>query len=134
MTFYQQYLDCGKELSDFYENTPRVSNIRNNTPHVIFLRWDENIDKNQAYVEFFNYSSILPYQQARTFTTRGSYGIYPRTSPDLNQPLSDTVVVPPYAQYFRVRLNNMYVTNRVPVRNNDMYYIENGQIYQLYNF
>lgn len=134
MTFYQQYLDCGREFSDYYDNTPRVSYMRNSSPHIIYLRWDDSIDTTHAMVEFFNYSSILPFQTARTFTTRGSFGIYPRTSPDLSQPLSESLLVPPYAQYMRIRFNETYVSNMVPVHNNNMYYVENGQIYQLYNF
>jgi len=122
--FYQQYLDCGREFSDFYTNTPRVSTVRNNTPQLIYLRWDSSVlDPSQAEVEFFNYDSILPNQTARTFTTRGSFGIYPKTSPDMRVPLSSTVVVPPFAHYFRIRLNHngLYVTNQVPVNNNNMY-------------
>ena len=85
--FYQQYLDCGRELSDFYTNTPRVSTVRNNTPQVIYLRWDSSvIDNTVADVEFFNYDSILPTQTARTFTTRGSFGIYPKSLIDNKNP------------------------------------------------
>jgi len=134
--FYQQFLDCGREFSDFYVNTPRVSATRNNEPRVIYLRWDDSIDATNAQIEFFNYSSILPYQQSRTVTTRGTFGVYPRSSPDMVVPMSATVRVPPYAQYFRIRLNNQgsLVTNMYPVNNNNMYYVENGQVFQLYNF
>ena len=133
--FYQQYLDCGKEYSDFYENTPRVSQVRNNSPRLIYLRWNQDQLHPNAQVEFFNYSSMLPYQQARTITTRGTFGIYPRTSPDMVVPISSTVQVPSLAQYFRIRLNHngSLVTNMVPVNNNNMYFIENGKVYQLYN-
>lgn len=136
MTFYQKYLDCGREFSDFYENTPRVSAMRNNTPAFINLRWGNDIDPNRAVVEFYNYYSILPHQQARTFTTRGSFGIYPRTSPDLQVPLAATVAVPPHAQRFRIRLDHdsPLVTEFVPVKNNGMYYYEGGKLFEFYDF
>ncbi len=136
MTFYNQTIDCGRLFSDFYVNTPRVSAARNNTPDYINLRWGSDLDPNQAVVEFHNYYSILPVQQARTFTTRGSFGIYPQTSPDLQVPIAGTIAVPPYAQRFRIRLNRNgpFVTNFVPVRNNAMYYYEAGQVFELYNF
>jgi hypothetical protein len=136
MTFYQKYFDCGRLMSDFYVNTPRVSTTRNHTPSFINLRWGPDINPDNAVVEFYNYYSILPSQQARTFTTRGSFGIYPVTSPDLQVPLSTTVAVPPFAQRFRIRLNGSgpLVTNFVPVKNNNMYFIESGRIYQLYDF
>ena len=43
----------------------------------------------------YNYYSILPHQQARTFTTRGSFGIYPVTTPDMQVPIAGTIAVPP---------------------------------------
>lgn len=133
--FYQQYLDCGREFSDFYVNTPNVSQVRNSTPRVINLRWS-NLDPNVAVVEFFNYNSIVPYQQARTFTTRGSFGLYPVTAPNLSVPIAETVAVPQGAARFRIRLdrNGPLVTNYVPIHNNDMYFVESGQIYRVYNF
>ena len=63
-----QSIDCGRQFSDWYSNTPRVSTIRNHTPRFINLRWGTDLDPSKAVVEFFNYSSILPHQQARTFT------------------------------------------------------------------
>lgn len=136
MTFYRQYLDCGREFSDFYVNTPRVSEVRNNTNSVINLRWCNNLNPDDAVVEFYNYYSILPTQQARTFTTRGSFGLYPQTSPDLQVPLRNTIIVPPYAQRFRIRLHRggKLVTNFVPVRNNAIYYYEDGRIFEFYDF
>ena len=136
MTLAYQYQDCGKLFSDFYVNTPRVSSTRNHTPDFINLRWGNDLDPNVAVVEFFNYYSILPVQQARTFTTRGSFGIYPVTSPDMQVPIASTIAVPPFAQRFRIRLNRNgpLVTNFVPVRNNAIYYYEAGQIFELYNF
>ena len=136
MTFYQKYLDCGREFSDFYVNTPRVSTTRNHTPSFINLRWGNDLDPSRAVVEFYNYYSILPTQQARTFTTRGSFGIYPQTSPDLQTPIASTVAVPPFAQRFRIRLdgNGPLVTNFVPVRNNGMYYYEAGRLFEFYDF
>jgi hypothetical protein len=132
--FYQKYLDCGREMSDFYVNTPRVSDIRNHTPAFINLRWGNDLDPNQAVVEFYNYYSILPTQQARTFTTRGSFGIYPVTTPDMQVPIAPTIAVPPFAQRFRIRLsrNGPLVTNFLPVKNNNVYYYEAGKIYELY--
>ena len=102
--FYQEYIDCGKEFSDSYSNTPHVSNVRNNTPRFVHLAWNQNLDPSNTMVEFFNYAAILPFQQSRTFTTRGSFGLYPRTSPDMTVPLQSTVVVPNYAQRFRLRI------------------------------
>jgi hypothetical protein len=136
MTLSSVYTDCGQLFSDFYENTPRVSTTRNHTPDFINLRWGNDLDPNMAVVEFFNYSSILPVQQARTFTTRGSFGIYPVTTPDMQVPIAGTIAVPPFAQRFRIRLNRNgpLVTNFVPVRNNAIYYYEAGQIFELYNF
>ena len=136
MTFYSKYIDCGREFSDFYVNTPRVSEMRNNTPQFINLRWGEDLDPSQAVVEFYNYYSLLPNQQARTFTTRGSFGIYPQTTPDMQVPLASTIAVPPYAQRFRIRLsrNGPLVTNFVPVRNNAMYYYESGRLFEFYSF
>lgn len=136
MTFYNKTLDCGRLFSDFYDNTPHVSRMRNNTPKFINLRWSNELNPNTAVVEFYNYYSILPTQQARTFTTRGSFGIYPITSPDMQIPLSHTIPVPTNAQRFRIRLNKNgpLVTNFVPVRNNGMYYYEGGQIYEFYSF
>jgi len=135
MTFYQKYLDCGQLFSDFYVNTPRVSQIRNHTPSFINLRWGQDLDPS-AVVEFYNYYSILPNQQAMTITSRGSFGIYPQTTPDLQVPIASTIAVPPYAQRFRIRLgrNNPLVTNFVPVKNNGMYYIEAGRIFEFYDF
>lgn len=135
--YYQQYLDCGREFSDFYVNTPRVSSYRNATPRVINLRWNPaELDASKAVVEFFNYYSILPYQQARTFTTRGSFGLYPRTSPNMVVSLAGSIAVPPYATNFRIRLDSQgtLVTNNVPINNNDVYYYEAGQIHRLYSF
>ena len=136
MTFYNKYLDCGREFSDFYVNTPRVSQTRNNTPDFIHLRWGNELNPNEAVVEFYNYYSMLPHQQARTFTTRGSFGIYPQTTPDMQVPIAGTIAVPPFAQRFRIRLskNGPLVTNFVPVKNNNMYFYEGGRIYQLYDF
>ena len=136
MTFYNKYQDCGVLFSDFYENTPRVSTTRNHTPSFINLRWGNDLKPNEALVEFYNYYSILPTQQARTFTTRGSFGIYPITSPDLQVPIAGTIAVPPFAQRFRIRLskNGPLVTNFVPIKNNALYYYEAGQIFELYNF
>lgn len=136
MTFYQKFFDCGRELSDFYVNTPRVSTTRNHTPSFINLRWGADLDPNVAVVEFFNYYSILPTQQARTITTRGSFGIYPNTTPDMSVPIAGTIAVPPYAQRFRIRLNRNgpLVTNFMPVKNNNMYYYEGGMIYEFYSF
>lgn len=131
MTFYQKYLDCGRELSDFYVNTPRVSSERNNTPSYVHLRWGPDFDSSSAIVEFHNYYSILPHQHARTFTTRGTFGIYPRTTPDMQVPLASTIAVPPFAQRFRFRIGNL-VTNFVPVRNNAMYFYENGRLLEFY--
>jgi len=134
MTFYQKYLDCGREFSDFYVNTPRVSSERNNTPSFIHLRWGENLDPSETIVEFHNYYSTLPHQHARTFTTRGTFGIYPRTTPDMQYPIASTMAVPPYAQRFRIRFkkDSHLVTNFVPVKNNAMYYYENGRIFEFY--
>jgi hypothetical protein len=134
--YYQKYQDCGRDFSDFYVNTPRVEQVKNGTPSVIHLRWDPNIDMSRAMVEFYNYYSILPHQQARTFTTRGSFGIYPMTSPDMQKPVAGTVIVPPFAQRFRIRLDGLgpLVTEFVPVNNNGMYYYEAGRLFQLYNF
>lgn len=131
---YQTYEDCGRLFSDFYVNTPRVSEMRNHTPAFINLRWGRDLDPSQAVVEFYNYYSILPHQQARTFTTRGSFGIYPVTSPDMQVPLAGTIAVPPLAQRFRIRLNKNgpLVTNFMPVKNNNMYYYEAGRLYQFY--
>jgi hypothetical protein len=136
MTFYQKYLDCGRQFSDFYVNTPRVSTVRGHTPSYINLRWGPDINPENAIVEFYNYYSILPHQQARTFTTRGSFGIYPITTPDLQVPLQSTIPVPPFAQRFRIRLNRNgpFVTNFVPIRNNAMYFYESGRIYEIYDF
>lgn len=134
--FYQQYLDCGRKFSDFYVNTPRVSDARNSAPRVINLRWSSELDPSQAVVEFFNYYSILPYQQSRTFTTRGSFGVYPVSSPDMSVPVSETVLVPHGATRFRIRLHKggPLVTNFAPINNNDVYFYEAGQIYRLYTF
>ena len=109
---------------------------RNQTPYYIHLRWGPEINPNDALVEFYNYYSILPYQEARTFTTRGSFGIYPMTTPDLQVPLESTIAVPPFAQRFRIRLsrNGPLTTNFVPVRNNGMYFYEAGQLFEFYNF
>lgn len=136
MTFYQKHLDCGREFADFYENTPRVSNIRNNTPSYINLRWGNDLDPSRAVVEFYNYYSILPTQQARTITTRGSLWVYPITSPDLQVPIASTIAVPPNAQRFRIRLdgNGPLVSNFCPVQNNALYYYEDGRVYQVYDF
>lgn len=136
MTLSSQFYDCGRLFSDFYENTPRVSLTRNHTPDFINLRWGNDLDPSVAEVQFFNYSSILPHQQARTFTTRGSFGIYPATTPDMQVPIAGTIAVPPFAQRFRVRLNKNgpLVTNFVPVRNNAMYYYEAGKLFEFYNF
>lgn len=136
MTFYDKYIDCGRLFSDFYVNTPRVSTTRNHTPSFINLRWGDDLDPSQAVVEFYNYNSILPHQQARTFTTRGSFGIYPVTTPDMQVPIDGIIAVPPFAQKFRIRLNQYgpLVTNFVPVRNNGLYYYEGGRIYEFYDF
>lgn len=133
--FYQQYLDCGREFSDFYDNTPRVSSARNHSPRVINFRWSSELDPSRAVIEFFNYWSILPFQQSRTFTTRGSFGVYPVSTPDMIVPLQSTVAVPGYATNFRIRLDKdgPLVTNQVPINNNDVYYYENGLVYRLYS-
>lgn len=135
MTFYNKYIDCAKLFSDFYENTPHVSAERNGRPAVIHLRWDSSLDPSTAVVEFYNYYSILPHQHAKTITDRSTFGIYPATSPDLSVPLSSTIVVPPFAQRFRIRIDKQkpFVTKFVPVSNNDIYYYEGGNLYQLYS-
>jgi hypothetical protein len=134
--FYQQYLDCGRQFSDFYDNTPHVSQARNAAPRIINLRWSGELDPSRAVVEFFNYWSILPAQQARTFTTRGSFGLYPVSSPNMVIPLTAQVLVPGYATSFRIRLdkNGPLVTNQVPINNNDLYMYESGRIHRVYNF
>lgn len=134
MTFYQQYTDCGRQFSDFYVNTPRVSDERNAKSSFINLRWGPDLDPSQAVVEFYNYYSIVPLQQARTFTTRGSFGLYPVTAPDMHLPIAPVMAVPPYAQRFRIRLNKNgpLVTNFVPVKNGGMYYFEAGRIFEFY--
>ena len=136
MTFYQKTQDCGQLFSDFYENTPRVSDVRNATPVFINLRWGNDINLNNALVEFYNYSSIVPLNTAYNYTSRGSFGIYPVTTPDLQVPLAPTIAVPPFAQRFRIRLdrNNPLVTNFAPVQNNGLYMYEAGRLYQLYDF
>jgi hypothetical protein len=136
MTFYTKSIDCGKLMADSYTNSPHVSDVRNHTPSYINLRWGNDISPQTAVVEFYNYYSILPMQQARTFTTRGSYGLYPVTSPDMQLPLAATIAVPPFAQRFRIRLQGSgpLVTNFVPVRNNAMYYVEAGRIFEVYDF
>ena len=55
MTYYNKYFDCGRQFSDFYVNTPRVSTTRNHTPSYIHLRWGNDLDPSQAVVEFYNY-------------------------------------------------------------------------------
>lgn len=134
--YYQQYNDCSIQNSDHYTNTPAVSAMRNATPRIINLRWSNELDPSRAVVEFFNYWSILPAQQARTFTTRGSFGLYPVSSPEMVVPLSAQVAVPGYATNFRIRLdrNGPLVTNKVPINNNDVYVYESGMIYRLYDF
>lgn len=134
--FYQQYTDCGRKFSDWYSNTPHVSQYLNSMPRVINLRWSSELDPSRAVVEFFNYWSTLPAQQARTFTTRGSFGLYPVTSPDMIVPLSAQVIVPGFATNFRIRLDKdgPMVTNRVPINNNDLYFYESGQVYRVYDF
>lgn len=134
--FYQKHLDCGRAYSDWYSNTPQVSQFLNESSRVINLRWSGELDPSKAVVEFFNYWSILPAQAARTFTTRGSFGLYPVSSPDMVVPINAQVAVPGFATSFRIRLerDGPLVTNQVPINNNDMYFYESGQIYRLYNF
>lgn len=130
-------IDCGRLMADFYTNTPEVSQVRNNTSSVIFLRWNNSFDPQKAIVEFYNYNStVLPYQQATTITSRSSFGIYPRTAPSAEIPPSGTIIVPPFAKKFRIRLdkNGPLVTNYAPVHNNGMYYIEGGFISEFYSF
>lgn len=129
-------IDCGRLMADFYVNDPHTEQVRNNTSSVIFLRWGNAFNPNDAIVEFYNYYSILPYQQAATITSRSSFGIYGRTAPSAEIPASGTIIVPPFAKQFRIRLNKNgpLVTNYAPVQNNGMYFIENGYIYQIYDF
>jgi len=134
MTFYQKYLDCGRDFSDFYVNTPRVSEERNNSPVYIHIRWGADLDPNDAIVEFHNYYSTVPHQHAKTITSRSTFGIYPRTTPDLQLKIQNTMAVPIHSQRFRIRFqkNGNLVTNFVPIRNNAMYYYENGHIFEYY--
>ena len=134
--FYQSHLDCARLMSDFYDNTPRVSAARNHAPRFINLRWGNDLDPSKAVVEFFNYNSIVPYQQATTITSRDSYGLYSRTSPALTVPISATIAAPPGAQYFRIRIdrNGPLVTNNATIHNNGMYYYEQGMIFETYSF
>jgi hypothetical protein len=134
--FYQKRIDCSVNHADWYSNTPAVSQFLNSSPRIINLRWSGELDPSKAVVEFFNYWSILPSQPARTFTTRGSYGLYPVSTPDMVVPINAQVIVPGYATSFRIRLdrNGPLVTNQVPINNNDMYIYESGQIYRLYSF
>jgi len=136
MTFYNKHIDCGRLYSDFYDNTPHVSEVRNHTPTFIQLRWGDDLDPSCAVVEFHNYYSILPVQQARTFTTRGSFGIYPQTSPEMQLPISKIVAVPHGAVRFRIRLHRdgPLVSNFVPVRGNATYYYEAGKLFEFYAF
>lgn len=133
--YYQKNINCSTMFSDWYENTPHVSQARNAMPRIINLRWSGELDASKAVVEFFNYWSILPAQQARTFTTRGSFGLYPVSSPNMIVPLAAQIAVPSYATSFRIRLDRdgPLVTNQVPINNNNMYYYESGMISQLYD-
>jgi len=134
MVFYHRYLDCGREHADYYVNTPHVSASRANNMRLINFRWGPDVDPSKAVIEFANHSSILPYQAYRTTTTRGSLGVYAKTTPDMIVPLSHTVSVPPSAQNFRVRfdMTGPYVTNSVVIHANDTYHVENDRIYSLY--
>ena len=129
--FSSQILDCAREQSDSYTNTAEVSEYRNKSPRIINFRWDCSVSDG-SFVEFFNYYSIVPLQAARTFTTRGSFGVYPVTTPEMCVPIARSVQVPHGAVRFRVRLNDYYVTNYVPIRNNETYYVEDGHIHSLY--
>lgn len=133
---YNQYLDCSRIESDWYSNTPRVAQTRNNSARFINLRWGNDLDPSKAVVEFFNFYSILPFQEAKTITSRDTYGMYPRTDPSLSVPLSPTIACPSGSQYFRIRIdrNGPLVTNNAVIHSNGMYYYEQGMIYETYAF
>jgi hypothetical protein len=131
--FYQQYIDCGKEQSDYYVNTPSYSAAKNAAPKLLFFRWAPNFNPAGATVEFANYYSMLPQNQYRTTTTRGSLGTYSKYSPGYSVPLSSTVVVPGGAVNFRVRFDQRYdaVSRPIQVHSNDTLFIQDNQVFQL---
>lgn len=135
MSFYYQHQDCSREMSDYYVNTPQVSQLRNQAPRYIQLNWDDTLDPSRAIIEFYRYSSIVPLQTDKTITARGTWNFYPVTSPDLVAPISHVVACPANVQKFRIRLdyNGPYVTNFAPIQNNEGYFYSRGQIYRIYD-
>jgi len=128
----RKFLNCQMEQNDYYENTvePPFCGCQD---RVINLRWSPTIDPSTVTVEFFNYySEMMLYQPARTITSRGSHGVYARTSPDMIAPLSPAILTPNGSQRFRLRFGD-YVSNYMPIHANETYYFENGKIFQLYN-
>lgn len=133
--FYQKYVDCSKEHSDFYVNTPGISVMRNSSPYTMQFEWAEGIDPSNVIIEFSRYDSMIPYQEYRTITTRGSLGTYTKYFSGSGTSLAHTVEIPHGAQNFRLRFNKDYpfVSRTMKaIPNNKIFIDKNGQLYQLY--
>lgn len=133
--FYQQFVDCAKDHSDFYVNTPGVSVLRSAVPYTLFFEWADGVDPRNVVIEFSRYDSMLPYQEYRTPTTRGSLGTHTKFFSGSGTPLAHSVQIPHGAQNFRIRFNKNYpfVSRTMKaIPNNKIFIDGNGQLYQLY--
>lgn len=134
MAYYQRYIDCAKEHSDWYVNTPAVSKIRAETPRFLTFRWLNNGRGQQSpyVVEFFNFQSMMRSEiEQRTITTRGSLATQSKFAGSL--PIAPLIAVPCGAMYFRVRFDETKVSRLIEIHNNDAFYVENGEVFELYN-
>lgn len=131
--FYQKYIDCAKEHSDYYVNTPIVSILKTALPQSIFFEWADGIDPKRTFVEFSRYDSIRPYQEYRTLTTRGSLGTQTKYYNGELSGLGHQIQVPCDARNFRIRFGESTVSKNIKVVPNNKYFIDNdGRVYQLY--
>ena len=127
--FSQQYIDCSRNHSDYYVNTPAFNRELERIPRFVQFRYTD-VSLRNAVVEFYNYHALAPQLEYRTTTTRGS--LYTQSKKSTEAPLAATVAVPSGATYFRVRIAPGVVTRQLDVFNNAMFFLEgNGNIYQL---
>ena len=133
MAYYQRYIDCAKEHSDWYVNTPAVSKLRSETPRFLTFRWTTIRDMPAPYViEFFNFQSMMRSEiEQRTITSRGSDATQSKFAGFV--PIAPVVAVPCGAMYFRVRFDDTKVSRLIEVHNNDAFFVEAGEVFELYN-
>lgn len=128
--YYNKYINCHREHSDHYTNTPGVSLVRNGTPRLLFLIADSYIEPEKASVEFYNYESIMPYGISKSITAREPDAFIQQHDPEMDVPFSDVVQVPHGAIKFRVKTPYGH-TNFAPIHNREKYLVTHEHLYQL---